>query len=262
MTIGRRSMTSTLVETVMNNSSFPSGLLRSPAIAADRRVRLRLAGPPGDDEPASPGRPSGPLSRRAPHFAPRARRVIFLFIQGGPSQLDLFDPKPLITRKHGEKISPPVDGNKVTIGVDKYLALAPVAPVRPRGESGMMISDLMPHLASVADDLCLLRAVHTDNEAHAPATLQLHTGVSIDVRPSMGSWFSYGLGTENENLPSFITIHPDSDVRTYGAGLPARGAPGDAGERDGRQGRGDQVPGRRRVDARPCSGDGSTWSRR
>jgi len=164
----------------------------------------------------------GPLAARAPHFAPRARRAIFLFIQGGPSQLDLFDPKSLITRKHGEKISPPIDGNKVTIGVDKYLALAPVAPVRPRGASGMMISDLMPQLASVADDLCLLRAVQTDNEAHAPATLQLHTGVSIDVRPSMGSWFSYGLGTENENLPSFITIHPDSDVRTYGAGfLPA-----------------------------------------
>ncbi len=80
----------------------------------------------------------------------------------------------------------------------------------------------MPHLAGVADDLCLLRAVHTDNEAHAPATLQMHTGFSIDVRPSMGSWFSYGLGTENENLPSFITIHPDSDVRTYGSGfLPA-----------------------------------------
>jgi hypothetical protein len=164
----------------------------------------------------------GALADRVPHFAPRARRVIFLFIQGGPSQLDLFDPKLLITRKHGEKISPPVDGNKVTIGVDKYLALAPIAAVRPRGASGMMISDLMPHLASVADELCLLRAVHTDNEAHAPATLQLHTGVSIDVRPSMGAWFSYGLGTENENLPSFITIHPDTDVRTYGAGfLPA-----------------------------------------
>jgi len=163
-----------------------------------------------------------PLAARAPHFTPRARRVIFLFIQGGPSQLDLFDPKSLIARKHGEKISPPIDGNKVTIGVDKYLALAPIAPVRPRGASGMMISDLMPQLASVADDLCLLRAVQTDNEAHAPATLQMHTGFSIDVRPSMGSWFSYGLGTENENLPSFITIHPDSDVRTYGAGfLPA-----------------------------------------
>jgi Protein of unknown function (DUF1501) len=165
---------------------------------------------------------TGPLAARPPHFAPRAKRVIFLFIQGGPSQLDLFNPKPLIAKKHGEKISPPVDGHKVTIGVDKYLALAPAVPVRPRGDSGMMISDLMPHLASVADNLCLLRAVNTDNEAHAPASLQLHTGVSIDVRPSMGSWFSYGLGTENENLPSFITIHPDSDVRTYGSGfLPA-----------------------------------------
>lgn len=165
---------------------------------------------------------ANPLAARSPHFSPRAKRVIFLFMQGGPSQLDLFDPKPLIERKHGTKISPPVDANKVTIGVDKYLALAPIAPVRPRGESGMMISDLLPNLASVADDLCLLRAVHTDSEAHAPATLQLHTGFTIDVRPSMGSWFSYGLGTENENLPSFITINPDSDVRTYGAGfLPA-----------------------------------------
>jgi hypothetical protein len=164
----------------------------------------------------------GPLAARAPHFAPRARRVIFLFMQGGPSQLDLFNPKSLIIRKHGEKIRPSIDGNKLTIGVDRYLALAPIAPVRPRGASGMMISDLMPCLSGVADELCLLQAVHTDNEAHAPATLQLHTGFSIDVRPSMGSWFSYGLGTENENLPSFITIHPDSDVRTYGAGfLPA-----------------------------------------
>lgn len=165
---------------------------------------------------------NNPLAVRQPHFTPRAKRVIFLFIAGGPSQPDLFDPKELITKKHGEKISPPVSGLEVSVGVDKYLALAPVAPVKPRGQSGMMISDLMPHLASVADDICMLRAVHTDNEAHAPATLQLHTGVSIDVRPSMGSWFSYGLGTENQNLPSFITIHPDSDVRTYGSGfLPA-----------------------------------------
>ncbi len=165
---------------------------------------------------------ANPLAVRKPHFTPRAKRVIFLFIAGGPSQPDLFDPKELIRKKHGEKISPGIDGREVSVGVDKYLALAPVAPVKPRGQSGMMISDLMPHLASVADDICMLRAVHTDNEAHAPATLQLHTGVSIDVRPSMGSWFSYGLGTENQNLPSFITIHPDSDVRTYGSGfLPA-----------------------------------------
>ena len=90
-------------------------------------------------------RAAGPLATRPPHFAPRARRVIFLFIQGGPSQLDLFDPKRLIARKHGERIRPGVDGHEVTIGVDRYLALAPVAPVRPRGDSGMLISDLMPH---------------------------------------------------------------------------------------------------------------------
>lgn len=163
-----------------------------------------------------------PLAARPPHELPRASRVIFLFMSGGPSQPDLFDPKPLIAKKHGQPISPPVDGREVTVGVDKYLALASNIPVRPRGESGMLISDLMPNLAEMADDLCLLRAVHADNEAHAPATLQLHTGVSLEARPSLGSWFSYGLGTENENLPSFITIHAPGDVRTYGSGfLPA-----------------------------------------
>lgn len=165
---------------------------------------------------------TGPLAERPPHFQARAKRVIFLFMSGGPSQPDLFDPKPLIRQKHGEKISPPIDGHEVSVGIDKYLALAPNIPIRPRGECGMLMSDLLPNLAKVADDLCLLRAVHTDNEAHAPATLQLHTGASIDVRPSMGAWFSYGLGTENQNLPSFISIHPFSDMRTYGSGfLPA-----------------------------------------
>ena len=156
------------------------------------------------------------------HFTPRAQRVIFLFMAGGPSQQDLFDPKPLIAARHGQTVSPPVDGREVTVGVDKYLALAPSVPIRPRGESGMMISDLMPNLAGMADDLCLLRAMHTDNEAHSTAVLQLHTGVSLEVRPSMGSWLSYGLGTENENLPSFVSIHAPNDVRTYGSGfLPA-----------------------------------------
>lgn len=170
----------------------------------------------GADVAQKPFNPSGP------HHAPQARRVIFLFMAGGPSQLDLFDPKPLIARKHGQRISPPIDAREVTVGVDRYLALAPAWPAKPRGQSGVMISDLLPHLATVADDLCLLRAVHTDNEAHAPASLQLHTGASIDVRPSMGAWLSYGLGSENQNLPGFVTIHPDSDVRTYGAAfLPA-----------------------------------------
>jgi hypothetical protein len=149
--------------------------------------------------------------------------VIFLFMAGGPSQPDLFDPKELLRRKHGESIAPPVDPTLETVGTDRFLALAPIAPVRPRGQSGTMISDLMPHLAEIADDLCLLKAVHADNNQHAPATLQFHTGTQTEVRPSMGAWIDYGLGTENDDLPGFVTIHPDADVRTYGSAfLPAR----------------------------------------
>ncbi len=168
------------------------------------------------------GATTSPLRVRAPHHPPRAKRIIFLFMAGGPSQADLFDPKPLIVEHHGETVAAPVDDQQLRVGVEKFLAMGPVAPVRPRGACGMMISDLMPHLAGVADELCLLRGMYTDNKAHAPATLQLHTGVIAEARPSMGAWISYGLGTENENLPGFISIHPPADVRTYGASfLPA-----------------------------------------
>ena len=163
-----------------------------------------------------------PLAARIPGMTPKAKRVIFLFMGGGPSQPDLFDPKEFIRKKHGQKINSPLSQNVLQVGTDKFLALAPIAPVLPRGNSGMMISDLMPHLAGVADELCMLRGMNADNPQHAPAVLQFHTGTLTDVRPSMGAWISYGLGTENANLPSFVTIHPDSDVRTYGSAfLPA-----------------------------------------
>jgi hypothetical protein len=166
---------------------------------------------------------ASPEAARIAGAAARAKRVIFLFMAGGPSQPDLFDPKELLRRKHGEPIAPPVDPTLETVGTDKFLALAPIAPVRPRGQSGMMISDHMPHLAEIADDLCLLKAVHADNNQHAPATLQFHTGSQTEVRPSMGAWIDYGLGTENLDLPGFVTVHPDADVRTYGSAfLPAR----------------------------------------
>lgn len=165
---------------------------------------------------------SNPLAARIPGMAPKAKRVIFLFMAGGPSQPDLFDPKDYIRGKHGQKINSPLNQNVLQVGTDQFLALAPIAPVRPRGDSGMMISDLMPHLASVADDICLLRGMNADNPQHAPAELQFHTGTLADVRPSMGAWISYGLGTENQNLPSFVTIHPGVDVRNYGSAfLPA-----------------------------------------
>jgi hypothetical protein len=165
---------------------------------------------------------TSPLALKAPGFPAKAKRVIFLFMSGGPSQPDLFDPKDYIKRMHGQKISAPINTNELRVGTDKFLALATQTDVRQRGQSGMKISDLLPHTASIADEICLLRAVHADNNQHQPAALQFQTGVTADARPSMGSWISYGLGTENQNLPSFITIHPDSDTRLYGSSfLPA-----------------------------------------
>ena len=140
---------------------------------------------------------TNPLAVKIPGMIPKAKRVIFLFMAGGPSQMDLFDPKPFITSKHGQTIDSPLRPELTQVGTDKYLALGEMAPVRPRGQSGMMISDLMPHLASVADDICLLRGMNADNPQHAGATLQFHTGTFAEVRPSMGAWVSYGLGTEN-----------------------------------------------------------------
>ena len=164
---------------------------------------------------------SNPLATCLPGMTPKAKRVIFLFMQGGPSQLDLFDPKPYIDKRHGQKINSPLRKEVTQVGTDQFLALGSMAPVKPRGQSGMMISDLMPHLATIADDICLLRGMSADNPQHAGATQQFHTGTFAEVRPSMGSWVSYGLGTENHNLPSFVTIHPQG-LRTYdSAFLPA-----------------------------------------
>lgn len=148
---------------------------------------------------------------RPPRLPARAKRVIFLFMAGGPSQPDLFDPKSYIKRMHGRTISAPINTNELRVGTDKFLAPAATAEVRPRGRSGLMISGLLPHTASIADEICLLRAMRSDNSQHQPAALQFHTGITADVRPSPGAWASYGLGTENQSLPSFITIHPDSD---------------------------------------------------
>jgi len=167
---------------------------------------------------------AGRTSPRFPHHGAKAKRVIFLFMAGGPSQCDLFDEKPLITRNHGKQVTPKLPGTVQRLGIDQgFLAMKPVRPIRPRGESGMTISDLMPELATVADDICLLKATYTDNKAHGPACLQLHTGMVDGNFPSIGSWVSYGLGSENDNLPSFLTIQPVArDVRLSGSGfLPA-----------------------------------------
>ena len=141
----------------------------------------------------------------APHFAPRAKRVIFLFMHGGPSQVDTFDPKPLLAKCHGK----PFPGAKprVQFAATGDLLKSPWK-FSPGGQSGLQVSDLFPEVRKRADDLCVIRSVHADNSAHGGAVLQLHTGSDTFVRPSLGSWVTYGLGTDNQNLPGFVTISP------------------------------------------------------
>ena len=146
-----------------------------------------------------------PLSAKVPHFAPRAKRVVFLFMKGGPSHVDTFDPKPLLDRDSGKPL--PFDLPKVTFAKQGNLLRSPWK-FRQYGESGLPVSDLFPNIAKHVDDLCILRSVHGTNPAHGGALIKLHTGTDQFVRPSMGAWVTYGLGTENENLPGFVTICP------------------------------------------------------
>ena len=147
--------------------------------------------------------PPSPLAAKPPHFPARAKRVIFLFMQGGPSQIDTFDHKPELTKYAGTEID--LDLNTVKMKGD-------LMPSRfqfyQHGESGLPISELFPHVAKHADDLCLINSMHCDSAAHPEATVAVHTGSFAFVRPSMGAWTVYGLGTENENLPGFVAVNP------------------------------------------------------
>ncbi len=151
---------------------------------------------------------AGPLAPRTPHFTARAQRVIFMWMSGGPSQVDLFDYKPRLASESGDPLPYQLPGNLDTIGLLGSRLMGPISEIRPRGQSGLMITDWLPHLARHADELCLLTAMQTDSEAHSPAGRQLNTGATQLIRPSMGSWITYGLGTENQNLPGFISVCP------------------------------------------------------
>ena len=146
-----------------------------------------------------------PLSPKRSHFRPRAKRVIFLFMKGGPSHLDTFDYKPLLQRDHGKPL--PFDKPRVTFA-DTGNLLASPWEFKRHGQCGHFVSELFPHVARHVDDICFLQGCHGTNPAHGGALLKLHTGASNFLRPSMGSWVAYGLGSENANLPGFITICP------------------------------------------------------
>jgi len=162
------------------------------------------------------------LAPRVPSIRPRAKRVIFLFMKGGPSQIDTFDYKPQLQKDHGKPL--PFDKPRVQFAPTNNLLRSPWK-FKKYGKSGIEVSELFPHVAECVDDICFLNSVHGTNAAHGGASLKLHTGSDTFVRPSMGAWVNYGLGTENRNLPGFITICPTlahGGVKNWGAAfLPA-----------------------------------------
>jgi len=144
-----------------------------------------------------------PLTPKSPHFPGRAKRVIHLFMNGGPSQVDTFDPKPALARYAGKPIPLDLKTERRT-----GAALASPFAFRKYGQSGLEVSDLFPHVAESSDDLCVIRSMHADVPNHEPSLLLMNCGEARQIRPSMGSWTTYGLGTENLNLPGFITMCP------------------------------------------------------
>ena len=156
-----------------------------------------------------------PLAPKKPHFPAKAKRVIFLFMSGGVSHVDSFDPKPKLTADHGKPVVLDHPETKNRPGYEKLFLKRPQWEFKPRGKSGMEVSELFPHVAAAADDIALIRSMHTGHSNHYNATLGMHTGSFTVARPSLGSWVSYGLGSPNRNLPSFVAIAPHSP---YAAG--------------------------------------------
>ena len=144
------------------------------------------------------------------HFAPKAKRVIYLFQSGGPSQLDLYDPKPTLIKKHGTELPEEIRQGQRLTAMSGNQASLPLAgspfKFNPHGQSGLEISDALPHISSISDDICLVRSMHTEAINHGPGVTHMQTGSQFPGRPSIGAWLNYGLGRTNDNLPSFVVM--------------------------------------------------------
>ncbi|MEX2673774.1 MAG: DUF1501 domain-containing protein [Phycisphaeraceae bacterium] len=192
--------------------------MRSSQHPVNRRQMLQrfaggLAMLPVADVLAREAAASTSTSAPAPHYLPRAKNVIFLFMSGGPSQMDLFDPKPMLEKHAGQPL--PFEKPSLMRTQTRGLLGSPFK-FRRHGQSGMEVSELLPNIARCADDICVIRSMVADNINHNGACLQLNTGEQAFSRPSLGSWLLYGLGTVNQNLPGYVVISPDQ---------PAQGAP-------------------------------------
>jgi hypothetical protein len=189
------------------------GLLALTALLAEDGL-LAADGPPDLSG-------ESPLSPNLPHHAPRARHVIFLFMSGGPSHLETFDPKPELQRLHGQRLPDSFGLVKTRRGVEKNRLLATQRTFQKHGQSGIDVSDLLPCTATCVDDLCVLRGCHGDSVTHPESVYLMNTGSLLMGRPSLGAWAAYGLGTENRNMPAFVVL-PDPGGWVKG-GAPAWG---------------------------------------
>jgi hypothetical protein len=156
-----------------------------------------------------------PLAAKAPHFAPRARNCIFFFLSGGTSQVDLFDPKPRLNELAGQPLPPSVlEGLRFAfIQKDSARVMGSPRTFRQHGGSGMYFSDLLPNVATLADDLCMVRSMHTEPFNHHPATIMMNSGFERMGRPTLGSWLTYGLGSECDDLPGYVVLEPGPGIR-------------------------------------------------
>jgi len=168
----------------------------------------------------SSGAKHDPTLPRPPHFAAKAKRIIYIYLEGGPSQMDLFDPKPQLNKLDGQPLPESMLKNVRFAFIKKETARLMATPRKfiRYGQCGMEMSDLLPHIGSCADDLCLIRSMHTDQFNHLPGQLLMNTGSPIAGRPSLGSWLAYGLGSESRNLPAFVSLV------TVGRGIPGGAA--------------------------------------
>ena len=193
------------------------------AVAAAQLLNRASAEAPGEGALGLPG---------LPHFAARAKRVIYMFQSGGPAQLDLFDPKPRLAGLRGEELPDSIRQGQRLTGMTSQQASFPVAPskfrFRQHGQSGAWLSELLPHTAKIADRLCFVKSMHTEAINHDPAITFFQTGSQLAGRPSMGSWLAYGLGSANRDLPAFVALVSGSGGqplydRLWGSGfLPTR----------------------------------------
>src|SRR5262245_62047094 len=153
--------------------------------------------------------PNNPMAPKPSQFPARAKRVIFLFMNGGPSHVDTFDPKPMLQKYAGQR---PRELSVDTRRPNRGGILPSPFTARPPGQSGIEVSELFPYLASCIDDLCVIRSMYTDNPNHEPSLLMMNSGNMQPIRPCLGSWLTYGLGTENQNLPGFVVLCPGKPV--------------------------------------------------